>query len=112
MARGALSAQEILVTGLAGTYTDADDTNNHYFYNNGRCFVHVKNTSSASGDITFDTPGVVDGDLAVGQRTVSMTESAETFIGPFEPGIYNQTDGKVNVDVAISTSVSLAVFRI
>ncbi len=111
MARTVLTVQEIARTGIVPAYVAGDATNDHEFVNDGKTFVHVKNGGGAPIDVVFQTPGSVDG-LAVADRTVSVGAGAEKMIGPFPTTTYNQSGGKVYLDLTVDTTVTLAAFKI
>lgn len=56
-------------------------------------------------------PDGVDG-LAVGNLVVAVPNAESREIGPFPPGIYNQSNGMVNVDWSGVTIVTAGVFRL
>lgn len=109
MARSELTVQTIVKTGLADTYAAANVDGNS-FDNDGNTFLHVKNAGVGSITVTIQTPGTVD-DLAVSDRTVTVANGAEKMIGPFPPGIYNQS-GEVYVDYSGVTSVTVGAFKL
>jgi hypothetical protein len=109
MARSALTVQTIVKTGLANALAAANVDGNS-FANDGNTFLHVKNAGGSPITVTIQTPGTVD-DLAVAERTVSVTNATEKMIGPFPPGIYNQS-GEVYVDYSAVTSVTVGAFKL
>ncbi|MEK7765269.1 MAG: hypothetical protein AAB368_03430 [bacterium] len=114
MAYTAKTVEDIVRTGLAATYTAAPGTgagNGFSIQNDGRTILHVKNVA-AGGDcvVTIVTPNTVDG-LALADRTVTVADGAERFIGPFPPSIYNESDGTIRVDFSEITNVTLAALR-
>jgi hypothetical protein len=112
MARGALTVYDSSRDGVQCTMTAADDTDGHYFVNDGRTIILAQNTGGAS-TLTFQTPGTVDSQ-AVGDRDVAVNIHATLpdAIGPFPPGVYNQSDGTVYIDVDDDTTLSLMALRI
>lgn len=110
MARGTITVQTISRSGLAPTYAAADSVNGQQFYNDESTFLHVKNGGGGSINVTLNTPGTVDG-LAVGDLVVAVGAGAEKMIGPFPPGIYNNS-GYVYVDYSGATSVTVAAFKL
>lgn len=112
MPRISISAQQIVRTGLASALAAVDQPNGNQFANDGMCFLYVKNGSGSSINVTISTPGNVDG-LAVADLVVAVpATTGERMIGPFPPGIYNQSDGNVYVDYSSGTSVTAGVFRL
>ena len=101
-----LAPQTIIRTGLEPAYTAAN-VDGHSIPNNGRMFHHVKNGGGSDITVTVDTPGTVDG-LAIGNLAVVVTAGEERMIGPFPPGVYNQSTGKIHVTYSAVTSVTVA----
>jgi len=111
MARETLTVQPIVRAGLTAGYT-AFEASGVAFANEGRTFMHVKNAqAAATTTLTIVTPNTVDG-LAIADRTVQIVAATEEFIGPFQPGVYNQSTDVVHVDISTATSVSIAAIRI
>lgn len=105
------------LTGTAPTLAVEETTKgisgNHAFSNDGRMFLHVKNGSASSVTVTFETPGLVDGFLAIQDASVIVPAGEERMAGPFPPGIYNQSDGKVYVNYSVyDTDIDAALFRL
>lgn len=109
MARSALTLQTIAKTGIVPSYASANVDGNS-FANDGNTVLHVKNGSGSSITVTIQTPGTVD-DLAVAERTVTVANASEKMIGPFPPGIYNQS-GEVYVDYSAVTTITVGAFKI
>ena len=111
MARTALTIQSIVRTGLNPTYTSAN-ADGHSVVNDGKkTFVHVKNGSASSINVTIQTPNTVD-DLTVSDRVVAVPAGAERLIGPFPVETYSQSDGAVYVDFSAVTTVTCAAFKV
>jgi len=112
VARTALTVYQIARAGLEVTYVAADDSDMNSFANDGKTFLHVKNTQTdASVSVTIAIAQEVDGQ-SVTSRVVGIGAETEEFIGPFDPGVYNQSTGVVNVDFDTSASVSVAAIRV
>lgn len=109
MARETLTVQPVVRAGLAASYTAFEPTG-VAFPNEGRTFMHIQKGAGAT-TLTIDTPGTVDG-LAIAQRTVAVAATTEKFIGPFQPGVYNQTTDVVHVDISTAAATSITVMRI
>ena len=108
MARSALTLQTIVKTGITPTYAAANVDGNS-FANDGNTFLDVVNGSASPITVTIQTPGTVD-DLAVAERTVTVANATTKRIGPFPPGIYNQS-GEVYVDYSAITTITAGVFK-
>lgn len=110
MARTSISYQQVVRTGLTESLAAAN-ADGHKFSNDGRIVLHVVNGGASPITVTIQTPNTVD-DLAVSDRTVTISDEAEKIIGPFPPGIYNQSDGMVYVDFSAVSSVTVSALRV
>lgn len=106
-----ITYQQVVRTGLEETTEAADGTNGNQFANDGRMVLHVINGGGSPINVTIATPNQVDG-LAISDQVVAVTNAEERFIGPFPPGIYNDSDGYVQVTYSSATSVTVALLRI
>lgn len=104
-----LTAEDISISGLEATYTAvaASDT----FSNKGDIILHVVNADSSDNTVTIVTTKTVAG-LAVADVTVTVTAGESRFIGPFEPGVFNNGSGIVTVQHSNTTSNTIALIRI
>jgi hypothetical protein len=106
MARTTLATQQIARTGTIPTYSAAN-ADGHSVGNRGTMFLHVKNGSGGSINVTLVTPITVGG-RAVGDDVVAVGAGAEKMIGPLDPNTYNTADGVVHVDFSAVTTVTCA----
>jgi hypothetical protein len=114
MPRLAISVQNLNRTaGTVPTYgaAQAPGSGSNMFANDGRTFIHIKNGGASPITATFVTPGNVAG-LAIADQVVTVTNGTEKMVGPFEPGLFNQSDGTVHVDWSDVTSVTVGVMRV
>lgn len=84
------------------------------FVNTGSEVFVIKNGSGAPITATFVTPATVDG-LAVADLTATIAAGATRMVGPFPPGVYNDTGapgGSVSVTYSAATSVTVAVVKV
>lgn len=113
MSRVAITVQQIDrdTNGLSATHTAPSSTELSIPNNDGREFLDVKNTG-VTLTVTVQTPGNVGG-LAVAEyvATISAT-TGDHMLGPFPPAIFNQSDGSVYVDISVSTTMTVACFRL
>jgi hypothetical protein len=109
MARTALTVQQVTRAGLTPTYSAAN-VDGHSIPNGGKECLHIKTTSNAC-NVTFQTPGSVDGQ-AIADRVVALGTSTERIIGPFPPTMYNQGAEEVFVDFSAVTGVTVAAIRL
>lgn len=104
-----LAIQTIARTGLEAAYAAAAALGDE-FLNNHRTFVHVKNGSGSSIDVTFAVQSKVD-TLPVTARTVAVPAGEERMIGPFGPE-YDDTDGNVQVTYDDVTTLTIAAISL
>lgn len=72
--------------------------------------LHVKNGNGAGVTLTFVTPGVADGDLAIADRSRGpIAAGAEGFVKVPRDQNYRDADGMVQVTWSVNTSVTFAV---
>jgi hypothetical protein len=111
MARTALAVQEINRDGLDPAQTAAN-ADGHSVVNDGkRTMVHVLNGGVGSINVTFKTPGAVDGN-EVSDRVEAVGAGADKIFGPFPAADYNQSDGTLHVDFSGVTTVTCAAMRL
>jgi hypothetical protein len=70
--------------------------------------MHVKNGNAATVTITFVTPGTVDTDLAVADRTRTVTNGTDAFLIVPSNAAYRDVDGMVQVTWSITTTITFA----
>lgn len=84
------------------------------FTPDGSTFLHVKNASGGSLNVTVAATKVPADSLAVGNLVVAVGAGAEKMIGPFPPDIFFATDGSGLADITYSgvTSLTIAVMKV
>ena len=97
-------------TGLTPTFSAASAGGDD-FMNTGRQYVEIVNGDASPVDVTFVTPGTVDG-LAVADHVVSVPASSTKKVGPFPTSVYNASDGLLSITYASVTSLTVGVFQI
>lgn len=107
-----LTVQQAVLAGLTPTYAAAS-VGGDSFANDGRIFLHVKNSDSSSHVTTVASqkptvPGYTPANNAV---TVPIT-TGDKIIGPFDPTVWNDADGKVQVTYAAVTGMTVAAIRV
>lgn len=113
MARTALAVQQLNRAGVTPAYASANSSGNS-FSNDGRCFVHLKNTGAAV-TVTVPIPVSVDGQAVAGRTVVVAATTGDKMIGPFPAAQYNQlaTDpGSVYLDYSAVAGLSVGVFSV
>jgi len=109
MSRVSLARQLLSDAGLSAAYSPAAPEC-HKVENDGRVFLHVLNCSE--NDITVTVlSGYIRAGLKLADRIVEVCAGEEKFIGPFDPDIYNQTDGgkgHIYIDYSAVEGVTVA----
>jgi len=81
------------------------------FANTGDTYFEIKNGSTEM-TLTIETPAKIEGiDIAEITVTIPATTGVKR-IGPFDPAIFNQTTGRVNVTYSAVTSVTVGAFKL
>jgi len=110
MARVSLARQQLSDTGLLAAYSPAV-TDGHAVENTtGKLILHVKNASVVDITVTIRSGYSVNG-LKLADRVITVAANTDMFIGPFDPSIYNQTDGlagQVAIDYSAVDGVTIA----
>jgi len=73
--------------------------------------VQVINGSGASVTVTMVTPGTYDGDLAIGDRTITVPASESRFIAATE-AYRSKADQLVSLTYSATTSVTVKVVKL
>ncbi len=105
-----MTVQQIARTGITPSYAAVASSDT--FANNGKVFLHVKNGSGGSINVTVTVKRQVDGQTATA-RTVAVGAGAEAMLGPFDPADYADPDsGLTTVNYSATTTVTAAAFRL
>lgn len=105
----ALTIQQIAEAGIVPAYaavTVADS-----FQSDGRTFLHVKNASGASINVTVTSQAGATPGLAQSNRVVAVAAGTERMIGPFPVQGYTDTGGLVQVAYSAIGSITAAALR-
>lgn len=111
MPRTAITAQTVTSAGITSAYEPANVLGNSLAYVRGR-FIEIKNGSGSTITVTVQTPGSIDGNLAIPDRTFTVAAGAD---GKWSAGTgdnYMQSDRSIFVDYSAVTSVTVAVFDV
>ncbi len=94
-----LPVQSLAVDGLEASFSaiGAGDE----FVNDGDTFIYLKNGSIGGITITIETTKLIDGDLTVEDRAVSVSNGSAKLIGPLDKDLYNDANGKVQLTYAV-----------
>ena len=95
-------------SGKAISQQTVDTADEYLFPNSGREVLLVEHGASVA-TLTLHSEIVVDG-LTLPDKTVNLAANTRQVVGPFDPAVWNDADGKVRV-VASSASTKLAVIR-
>lgn len=71
--------------------------------------LHIKNANAASTVLTMATPATVDGDLAVADRTYTITAGTQPFLVVPKDHAYRDVDGMVSLSWSVTATVTFAV---
>jgi len=113
MARVSLARQQLSDTGLMAAYSPAP-LEGHTVENDGKLILHVRNDSAGPITVTI-LAGYVRSGLRLENRQVVIPPGASSFIGPFDPTTYNQTDGgtgQVYIDYSAVEGVTVAALKL
>ncbi len=110
MPRTVITPQTCVISGLEATYAAGDATNDHSLANGrGDIILHIVNGGGGDCIATIITPATANQGLTIEDPAITVTAGEERFIGPFDPALFNQSDGSgVWIDLDIDTSVTLA----
>lgn len=91
---------------------DSDATNNHYFVDNGRTFLLVRNANAGAQTVTIEIPGEVDAGINNADRSVSINAAASKYIGPFDSRYWQPGTNQVYVNPSVTTDLKFSVYYI
>lgn len=112
MARTPLPVQDIVLAGLVASYVTGDATNDHEFQNDrGDLILHVINGGGSACVVDIISPFTRAG-LALDDAGGSVANGTDEFFGPFDPAVFNNSTGLVDVDIDQDASVTLAILRL
>jgi len=81
------------------------------FLNDGRTILYFKNTNVTTRTVTIATAGTIGG-LAIADVTVAVAQDETRIVGPFDPRIYNDASGYVQLTyTAVATLLTVAPIR-
>jgi hypothetical protein len=105
-----LTKQVVTTAGLADSLASAAGGGDQ-FTNTGNEWLEVLNGGGASIDVTIATPATANGE-PIADRVVAVAAGARKKIGPFNPSIFNDSSGYVQVTYSAVTSVTVGVFKL
>lgn len=85
---------------------------NYICRNNGRVILHFIKAGAGNATITIVTPGTVGG-LAIADQTFVVTASGGVeFAGPFDPAIYNDASGDMDISSDDEAGITVQALQI
>lgn len=81
------------------------------FLNTGTELLYVINGGGGSINVTLDAKATPGG-LAITDPVVAVAAGAEKVLGPFNPAIFNDANGFVNLTYSGDTDVEVAVLKV
>jgi hypothetical protein len=111
MARLTLAAQTI-TQGFSPVYSAIVAADDAQFVYDPAVFLHIRNTTVGAIVVTIPTNEMIDSDLDVPDRTISVAATpGAKFTKRFDKDIYQQTDGYVYIDVP-AVGIEIAVLKL
>ena len=108
-----ISPQVIVIGGLAPTF-GAVAAGGDEVVNDGQTYIEIVNShASNSYTVTFTTPATVDG-VAVADPTVTVAGQSRKKVGPFNPSLFNNANGRVALaygGTAPATDLTIGAFK-
>lgn len=106
-----LTVQQVALAGLNPSYAAAA-AGGDSFLNDGKVVLHVKNTNGSARTVTVASQRPATPGLAPANNAVSVpATTGDRFIGPFDPGIWNDANGAVQVTYSADAGVTIAAIR-
>lgn len=78
---------------------------------NGNVFLRVINGAAEATKVTIVIPGFIDG-VELPDKEVEVAATKTKLIGPFQPSIYNNAAGNIEVKFSKVTTVTLEVTKV
>lgn len=106
-----LTVKSLECTGSTFSFESASSGLADKFLNDGETFIYIKNGdgSTKSVIITSELSPLPKG-VALSHTTIELAGTAEKIAGPFNPAIWNDSSGYVNLTWATHTAMTIAVF--
>lgn len=82
------------------------------FANTGYEFLYINNGGGSPINVTFTVQSTKYLQETVSNRVASVTNGTAQLIGPFPPGLFNDSNGLVQITYSAVTSVTVAVFKL
>ncbi len=110
----ALTVQQIVRSGngLTPSYASADVAGNTVPGNDGRIFLHFKNTNAATRTVTIDIPVLVAGQAVTDLAAIIPLTTGDKMVGPFPPSVFNQADDSLSLTYDAVPGLTVAAIRL
>ncbi|MBU0599052.1 hypothetical protein KKF61_08785 [Patescibacteria group bacterium] len=106
-----LTVQNTSLAGITPTWAAAAEAGDE-FANTGNTYVEFKNTSAGEITVTIQTPAKIEGiDIAEITVAVPLTSGVKR-IGPFDPGIFNASTGRVVMTYSAYADLVVGAFKL
>jgi hypothetical protein len=92
--------------------TSSDQSNGMYVANNnGRIIFEIISTDGSSRTVGFAVSTTADGQ-AIADRTITLSAGGTAICGPYPPTYYNQTDGSLNINPSVNTTLKFRAYKL
>lgn len=108
-----LTVQELVSgSGITPSTTTPSAASDYVIANDGKTWIEAIKTGASNCTVTVTSQKTLGG-LAVADQTDTVVATTGTRrIGPFEPSIYNDSNGDVTVQFSEVTGLTVAVLRL
>lgn len=113
-----LARQVLVEAGIVPAYAAATSGGDQVDNSDGRTFLHVKNGSGGSINVTIaeQIPGTTVEDPALGTLSKSSVVKAvaaagEAILGPFKKSAFNDANNFLQITYSSATSVTIGAFK-
>ena len=83
--------------------------------NDGNIILYFKNTNASDRTITMASGGTVKtsgGSLAIADVTLTVSQNEEKIIGPFDPSVFNDSNGYLQLTYDAVTNLTVKPIRV
>lgn len=108
-----LTVQDLVSgSGITPTSITPIAATDYVFANDGKTWIEAIKTGAGACTVTLTTPKTLGG-LALADQTDTVAATTGTRrIGPFEPALYNDGYGDINVQFSEITGLTVSVLRL
>lgn len=104
-----LTVQQIDLDGEAADYVACAGGGDE-FVNNGKTFIHLKNTNAATRTVTVNSQRACDQGFDHDQAVIIAATTGDVMIGPFPTSRFNDAAQKVQLTYSAVTNLTIGVF--